>query len=407
LADLPLRVSRTEDDRFEVVDGFKRLEKWRALGLEEVPVVVERLRSSIDEKVTLLIANRPPRTLTPMDEARVVYALRHEEGLGPKTIARVCGQKPSWVYPRLTLAERLSSQVANRVDAGTVGVTLAHALCSLNPEGEQEAVYEAIDRHGLKGHEALALVSAYRLAETPQQRSQLLSEPHAAIRPQQRTASVVGALASHIEEKLRLAREALVRIANFSLPDEGLSSAERRRLDTEHRSLLYQLYTTAQALAMEHLSTPELTHEEMRNATEKPAKIPSQKETCRDNKRRPRQDCESPQDGFRDAAHKPEDRIGSQSNPRCSGGDGSTQDEGREHRDPKGSEQAGPVSHTNPAEGRQRPDRDAYPARDQQGGLQRRTHDFGQPYPPDSQTTGSEKEGMATFRNSSRRGDPI
>ena len=106
LNELPLRVVETADGGYEVIDGFKRLERWRASGLLCVPVVLETTVSGLDQKVALLEANRPPRTLTPMDEARVVHAMRHDDGLGPKGIAHVLGRKPSWVTVRLMLADR-------------------------------------------------------------------------------------------------------------------------------------------------------------------------------------------------------------------------------------------------------------------------------------------------------------
>ena len=104
----------------------KRLARWRALGARQVPVVIEPSRGPVETYAALLLSNSPPRTLTPMDEARVVFALRHEAGLGPATIAKLLGRKRRWVFYRLALAERLSPEVAQQVDAGRIGVTLAH-----------------------------------------------------------------------------------------------------------------------------------------------------------------------------------------------------------------------------------------------------------------------------------------
>ena len=83
-------------------------------------MVLETAVSGLEQKVALLEANRPPRTLTPMDEARVVQSMRRDDVLGPKGIAHVLGRKPSWVTTRLTLADRLSEAVVRRVDTGTV-----------------------------------------------------------------------------------------------------------------------------------------------------------------------------------------------------------------------------------------------------------------------------------------------
>jgi hypothetical protein len=182
LEELPLRAVETAGGGYELIDGFKRLERWRASGIPEVPVVLETVVSGLEQKVALLEANRPPRTLTPMDEARVVQSMRHDDGLGPKGIAHVLGRKLSWVTTRLTLADRLSEEVVRRVDTGAVGVTLAHALCALDDDA-QEAVCEAIEGHGLKGQEGLALVSAYRTCEHADERRALLSAPLTAVRP--------------------------------------------------------------------------------------------------------------------------------------------------------------------------------------------------------------------------------
>ena len=199
LSDLPLRVVETEEGYYEVVDGFKRFERWRAAGLSTVPVIKEAV-SGLAQKVALLEANRPLRTLTPMDEARVVHSIRQEEQLGPKGIARILGRKPSWVTTRLMLAARLSEGVVRRVDKGEVGVTLAHALCALD-ERAQEAVCETIGRCGLKGQEALALVSAYRTASHPDERRALLTAPLDAVRPSNHTAVTVSALCSRLDRQ--------------------------------------------------------------------------------------------------------------------------------------------------------------------------------------------------------------
>jgi len=251
LGDLPLRVAKTADGFYEVIDGFKRLERWRSAGLSEVPVIPEAV-SGLEQKVALLEANRPPRTLTPMDEARVVRSIRLEEKLGPKGIARVLGRKSTWVTTRLMLSERLSEAVVGLVDKGDVGITLAHALCALD-DTAQEAVCETIARHGLKGQEALALVNAYRTCDHPDERRALLSAPLDAVRPSNRIAGDLSALCSRLEEKLKQVRDALDTVSNFLIPDQGLTLPERRRLEAEHRKTIHQLFNTARALAVEHL----------------------------------------------------------------------------------------------------------------------------------------------------------
>ena len=75
MAERPLRVAEVTTGRYEVLDGHKRLSGWKAQGHTHVPVVVEPVASVVDHKRSLLAANAPPRTLTALDEARVVASL--------------------------------------------------------------------------------------------------------------------------------------------------------------------------------------------------------------------------------------------------------------------------------------------------------------------------------------------
>ena len=94
IAELPLRVVPTADGRYELIDGFKRLTLWQQRGVKTIPVVVERPSAPEQQKRLLLLANCPPRTLTALDEGRVVYSLQQEEKLSPSAISRLLCRKP-------------------------------------------------------------------------------------------------------------------------------------------------------------------------------------------------------------------------------------------------------------------------------------------------------------------------
>ena len=154
LAELPIRVVRTERGQLEVVDGFKRLARWQNGGASSVPVVVEHSSSPHEAKLALLRANAPRRTVTAMDEARVVHALR-EDGMTVVGIAELSGRKKRWVAQRLALASELAPSLHKRIDSGGLGPTLAHALCPLAHD-VQEKIVAALQRHRLKVHEGIA-----------------------------------------------------------------------------------------------------------------------------------------------------------------------------------------------------------------------------------------------------------
>ena len=247
LRDLPLRVVAAGDGFFEIVDGFKRFARWMDEGRAAVPAVVESARSTVEQKLLLLRANAPPRTTTPMDEARVIQSLLDEDGLGLSGVAQVLGRRKPWVVRRLALATRLAPSVERKVDQGAIGPTLAYALCALSERGQQDIVCAA-ERHALRQREALALVSAWRVASSDAERARLLSEPLPVVRPDPKSTSFVGPLAARLEERLARARDVLVDLASFQLRTEGLTDAERRRLEAQHRAVLDLLQQTAQAL---------------------------------------------------------------------------------------------------------------------------------------------------------------
>ena len=160
LAPLPLRVAATGDGTYEVLDGFKRLATWTRAGHTHVPVVVEDAPGVVG-KARLLEANAPRRTLSPMDEARVVRALADDDQLSPAQIAKLLGRGRGWVDRRLTLGRRLAPAVAGHVDAGRLSATTATTLAAVS-RGDQPRLADAILRHGLRTREADVFLLARR-----------------------------------------------------------------------------------------------------------------------------------------------------------------------------------------------------------------------------------------------------
>ena len=240
-AELPIRVVPTEEDTYEVIDGFKRLKRWREQGHHLIPAVVEPPSSSEEHKRLLLLTNSPPRTLTALDEARVVCSLMNEEGLSQARIARKLGHKPRWVARRVDIGTRLSQTAEKKLAQGTIGPTFAHALCAV-PVTEQDAVLSAVERHGLKLREALRLLCSYRVADEPDRR-ELLRTPLEAVRSGNSSSPATSPTVTVLERRLEYISEALVSLTEFSIPDE-LAPPEKRRLEALLHGVLAQLQTT-------------------------------------------------------------------------------------------------------------------------------------------------------------------
>ncbi len=216
LAPLPLRVVATGGGTYEVLDGFKRLAAWTRAGHAHVPVVVEDAPGVVG-KARLLEANAPRRTLSPMDEARVVRALADEDQLTAAQIAKLLGRGRGWVDRRLTLGRRLAPALARHVDAGRLSATTAHALASL-PRGEQPRLADAITRHGLRTREADAFLTAWRVADDAVTREALLRDPRGAVpAPRDPAVSPLGVTARELQARFDQTERALAELLALDL----------------------------------------------------------------------------------------------------------------------------------------------------------------------------------------------
>jgi hypothetical protein len=245
-AELPVRVARMDDGLYQVVDGFKRLERWREQGRGCVPVIVECPRSVLELKRLLLAVNAPPRTLTALDEAAVVRSLIVEDGLSVRAVAALLGRRPAWVTNRHKLATRLAAYPSEMLARGRLRPTLAGLLATL-PAKDQDALARGIERHSLSGREAATLIHAYRAGDESDRRA-LLHAPLLRVRPAAGSSLTGSPRAESLESRLLEIRRTLLDFESFTFPGD-LAPAEARRLDAIHRSIVLQLKATAQKLS--------------------------------------------------------------------------------------------------------------------------------------------------------------
>jgi ParB/RepB/Spo0J family partition protein len=244
LAPLPLRATPAADGTYEVLDGFKRLAHWTGAGHTHVPVVVEDA-PGVRGKARLLEANAPRRTLSAMDEARVVRSLADDDHLSSSRITALLGRSRGWVDRRLVLGRRLVPEVARRVDTGRLSATTAHALAAL-PRSEQPTLAATLERHGLRTREAEAFVATWRAAaDDPVTREALLRNPRHGTPPTgDATVSPLGPTARELQARFAQTERALadlvhVDLTGFADPDRrvpgGLPPAPRRPDPPQHR----------------------------------------------------------------------------------------------------------------------------------------------------------------------------
>lgn len=148
-------VCHRQDDKVEVVDGFKRLIGARALGWPALRAEVHEVSGPAAK--LLLWQSNARQALSDLEEAWLVRALYRDDRLTQPQIGQLLGRHKSWVCRRLVLAEGLAESVAADVRLGLVSATAAREVGRL-PRGNQAKVAQVIARRGLTTRQTLRLV---------------------------------------------------------------------------------------------------------------------------------------------------------------------------------------------------------------------------------------------------------
>jgi ParB-like chromosome segregation protein Spo0J len=148
-------VCHRQDDKVEVVDGFKRLVGARALGWPALRAEVHEVSGPAAK--LLLWQSNARQALSDLEEAWLVHALYRDDRLTQPQIGQLLGRHKSWVCRRLVLAESLAESVAADVRLGLVSATAAREVGRL-PRGNQAKVAQVIARRGLTTRQTLRLV---------------------------------------------------------------------------------------------------------------------------------------------------------------------------------------------------------------------------------------------------------
>ena len=175
----PVVVCR-QDDRWELLDGFKRCAAAKALDSFETllarPIEVDDRRA----KAAMCALNRGGGRLRELEEAWIVHALVREDGLTQVEVGELLGRHKSWVCRRLALLERLCTEAREELKVGLLTPTLARELVRL-PAGNQVDVLQTIRREALSRDEVRRIVDFLLTTPDEKGRDLLLSRPREAL----------------------------------------------------------------------------------------------------------------------------------------------------------------------------------------------------------------------------------
>jgi ParB family transcriptional regulator, chromosome partitioning protein len=175
----PVVVCRRED-RYELVDGFKRL--GAARHLPQFEHLSARLLEADERTVKAAIygLNRASGRTRELEEAWIIHALVREDGMSQVEVAELLGRHKSWVCRRLALIERLGTKAREELRVGLLTPTAARQMVRL-PQGNQEEVLDAVRRESLSGAELAGVVDLWLGCSHRSQQQYLLAHPREAL----------------------------------------------------------------------------------------------------------------------------------------------------------------------------------------------------------------------------------
>ena len=212
----PVVVCRRQD-RYELIDGFKRLGAVR--GLAQIPRLSARLMEADERQAKAAIyglnraggrtreleeawiihalvrergkglhgaclrgigLNRAGGRTRELEEAWIIQALVREDGMSQVEVAELLGRHKSWVCRRLALIERLGPKAKDELRVGLLTPTAARQIVRL-PQGNQTEVLEAIRREALSSAELGGVVDLWLRCSERRQQEYLLAHPREAL----------------------------------------------------------------------------------------------------------------------------------------------------------------------------------------------------------------------------------
>jgi ParB family transcriptional regulator, chromosome partitioning protein len=175
----PVVVFRWQD-RYELIDGFKRLAAARAV--RELSSLWARVIEADERsaKAAIYGLNRVSGKPSELEEAWIVHALVREDGLPQVEVAELLGRHKSWVCRRLALIEKLEEAAKAELKVGLLSPTCARQLVRL-PPGNQEALLAVIRRDALTVHEVAGVVDLLQRAPSRELQQYILDAPREAL----------------------------------------------------------------------------------------------------------------------------------------------------------------------------------------------------------------------------------
>ena len=172
-------------DRYQVIDGYKRIAALEQLGRDTVEAVAWDMNEA--DALVLERSMRLSEAETALEQGWLLQELERRFGYSLDDLARRFDRSVSWVSRRLALVEQLPGTVQQRVRAGEISAHVAMkylapvARANLN---DCQRMADAFSKYRFSSRQAGELYAAWRDA-SPSVRQRILDSPELFLKAQQ------------------------------------------------------------------------------------------------------------------------------------------------------------------------------------------------------------------------------
>src|SRR5712691_2651316 len=231
-------------DRYQVIDGYKRIAALEQLGRDTVEAVVWDMNEA--DALVLERSMRFSEAETALEQGWLLQELERRFGYSLEDLARRFDRSVSWVSRRLALVEQLPQTVQQRIRAGEISAHVAMkylapvARANLN---DCQRMADAFSKYRFSSRQAGELYAAWRDASTSI-RQRILDSPKLFLKVQQQIepqpSSVAEELLRDLTMVLAITNRAGRRLARAA-PLMGRAEFEsaRRKIECAVRDLTH------------------------------------------------------------------------------------------------------------------------------------------------------------------------
>ena len=235
-------IAKDENDRYLVIDGYKRIAALRQLGHDTVEATVWPMSEA--EALLLSRSQRMSPQESALEQGWLLSEMEHRFNYSLDDLARRFDRSVSWVSRRLALVELLPQTVQRQVREGSLSAQIAMKYLvpiARASADDCERMAAAFVKHRCDTRQAAQLYTAWREGSRVV-RERILTEPELFLKTQRQPPMVKPAAAEQVERDLEMALAILRRAGRRlteALPEMNAAQQEQaqRQIESARREL--------------------------------------------------------------------------------------------------------------------------------------------------------------------------